>query len=81
MLVLLIDMAGTDEREPWDDYRQLLTELELYDPALLKRPRLVAANKMDEAPAPEKLKDVPGQSLAKLILWKSPPRSILASRS
>ena len=56
VLVLLIDMAGTDEREPWDDYGQLLTELELYDPALLKRPRLVAANKMDEAPAPEKLK-------------------------
>jgi len=57
VLVLLIDMAGTDEREPWDDYNQLLTELELYDPALLKRPRLVAANKMDEAPAPEKLKE------------------------
>ena len=57
VLVLLIDMAGTDEREPWDDYNQLLTELELYDPALLKRPRLVAANKMDEEPAPEKLKE------------------------
>ncbi len=56
VLVLLIDMAGTDEREPWDDYSQLLTELELYDPALLNRPRLVAANKMDEEPAPEKLK-------------------------
>ena len=56
VLVLLIDMAGTDEREPWDDYTQLLTELELYDPALLNRPRLVAANKMDEESAPEKLK-------------------------
>ena len=56
-LVLLIDMAGIDEREPWDDYEQLLNELELYDPALLNRPRLVAANKMDEAVAPEKLKE------------------------
>ena len=56
VLVLMIDMAGTDNREPWDDYRQLLTELELYDPELLRRPRLVAANKMDEEPAPEKLK-------------------------
>jgi len=55
-LVLLIDMAGTDEREPWDDYGQLLKELELYDPTLLNRPRLVVANKMDEAVAPEKLK-------------------------
>ncbi len=55
VLVLLIDMAGIDEREPWDDYNQLLTELELYDPDLLNRPRLVAANKMDEEAAPEKL--------------------------
>jgi len=55
VLVLLIDMAGTDDREPWDDYTQLLTELELYDTALLNRPRLVAANKMDEAAAQENL--------------------------
>ena len=35
ILVLLLDMAGTDGRNPWDDYKQLLTELELYDPALI----------------------------------------------
>ena len=56
VLVLLIDMAGTDDREPWDDYTQLLTELELYNPTLLNRPRLIVANKMDEEAAPEKLK-------------------------
>jgi GTP-binding protein len=56
ILVLLLDMAGTDGREPWDDYKQLLKELELYDPELLKRPRLVVANKIDEAAAEEKLK-------------------------
>ncbi|HOB32350.1 MAG TPA: GTPase ObgE, partial [Verrucomicrobiota bacterium] len=33
-LVILLDMAGTDGRAPWDDYRNLLKELELYDPAL-----------------------------------------------
>ena len=53
ILVLLLDMAGTDNRKPWDDYKQLLKELELYDPALLDKPRLVVANKMDE-PAAEK---------------------------
>jgi GTP-binding protein len=53
ILVLLLDMAGTDNRKPWDDYKQLLKELELYDPALLKKERLVVANKMDE-PAAEK---------------------------
>jgi len=56
ILVLLLDMAGTDNRAPWDDYKQLLNELELYDPALLERPRLVVANKMDEAVAEKNLK-------------------------
>jgi GTP-binding protein len=56
ILVLLLDMAGTDGRKPWDDYKQLLSELELYDPTLLDKPRLVVANKMDEAVAEENLK-------------------------
>ena len=56
VLVLLLDMAGTDGRAPWDDFRNLLRELELYDPALLARRRLVVANKMDEPAAAENLK-------------------------
>src|SRR5882724_444589 len=56
ILVLLLDMAGTDNRKPWDDYKQLLSELELYDSALLEKPRLVVANKMDEAVAEKNLK-------------------------
>lgn len=56
ILVLLLDMAGTDGRAPWDDYKQLLRELELYDPALVEKPRLVVANKMDEAVAEKNLK-------------------------
>jgi GTP-binding protein len=56
ILVLLLDMAGTDNRAPWDDYQQLLSELKLYDPALLDKPRLVVANKMDEAVAEKNLK-------------------------
>jgi GTP-binding protein len=56
ILVLLLDMAGTDGRNPWDDYKQLLKELELYDAALLERPRLVVANKMDEPQAEKLLK-------------------------
>ena len=47
LLVLIIDMAGTDARDPRDDYKHLLNELKLYDPALLEKPRLVVANKMD----------------------------------
>ena len=47
LLVILIDMAGCDGRDPRDDYKHLLVELKLHDPALLEKPRLVAANKMD----------------------------------
>jgi GTP-binding protein len=57
ILVLLLDMAGTDNRHPWDDYKQLLQELALYDPALVKKQRLVVANKMDEAVAETNLKE------------------------
>jgi GTP-binding protein len=57
ILVLLLDMAGTDARAPWDDYKNLLRELELYDPALVERPRMVVANKMDEAVAEKNLKE------------------------
>lgn len=56
ILVLLLDMAGTDNRNPWEDYKSLLHELELYDPVLLERPRLVVANKMDEPAAEANLK-------------------------
>ncbi|MBL9186125.1 MAG: GTPase ObgE [Opitutaceae bacterium] len=47
LLIVLIDMAGTDGRDPREDYKHLMRELELYDRALLKKPRLVVANKMD----------------------------------
>ena len=56
IIVLLLDMAGTDNRAPWDDYKQLLSELELYDPSMLDKPRFVVANKMDEPVAEENLK-------------------------
>jgi len=57
ILVLLLDMAATDNRPPWDDHDHLLKELELYDPALLDKPRLVVGNKMDEQAAQGNLKE------------------------
>jgi GTPase len=56
ILVFMVDMAGTDGRLPWDDYKQLLRELKLYDKGMLEKPRLVAANKMDEPAAGPNLK-------------------------
>jgi GTPase len=56
LLIIILDMAGTDARDPRDDYKHLLRELGLYDKALLKKPRLVVANKMDVPEAAGHLK-------------------------
>ena len=54
-LVYVIDMAGTDNREPWNDYTVLKKEIENYSVELAERPVLVVANKMDQEAAQENL--------------------------
>ena len=56
VLVYMIDMAGTDNRKPWDDYRVLAEEISAFNPELAERPFLVVANKMDQAAARKNLK-------------------------
>ncbi len=56
VLLMMIDMQGTDGREPLGDYRVLFNELKLYMPGLVRKPLLICANKMDEPNAPENLK-------------------------
>ena len=56
VLVILLDMAGTDGRQAWDDYQNLINEIGLYDPAMLGKTRIVVANKMDEPVAEGNLK-------------------------
>jgi len=47
VLLFVIDAAGTEGREPAEDYRLLRKELREYDPGLARRPFLVVANKAD----------------------------------
>ena len=56
VLLVMIDMQGTDGREPLGDLRVLLNELKLYKPGLVRKPILIGANKMDEPDAAEHLK-------------------------
>ena len=56
VLVFVIDMAAVDGRQPVDDYNTLVHELEMRDPALLERERVVVANKMDLPGAKDNLK-------------------------
>lgn len=61
MLVYVLDMAGSEGRNPADDFISLQKELELYMKGLSKRPALVAANKMDLPEANENLKTFSSQ--------------------
>jgi len=56
VLLIMLDMQGTDGREPLADYKVLINELKLYMPGLARKPELICANKMDEPDAPENLK-------------------------
>ncbi len=56
VLVYMIDMAGTDNRKPWDDYRVLSEEIAAFNSELPERPYLVVANKMDQVAARRNLK-------------------------
>ncbi|MCQ2391485.1 MAG: GTPase ObgE [Kiritimatiellae bacterium] len=56
VLVYVLDMAGTDNRKPWDDYAILSKEIAEYNTELPERPFLVLANKMDKAAARKNLK-------------------------
>jgi len=56
LLVFVLDMAGSEGREPLEDLQKLRKELGLYDPRLSERPWIVVANKMDLPEAAAKLK-------------------------
>jgi GTP-binding protein len=49
VLVILLDLASVEEREPAEQERILLDELRRYRPELLERPRLVVGAKADVA--------------------------------
>ena len=55
VLVYVIDLAGTDNREPWADYAVLRREIEEYSVELASRPALVVANKLDTEAGRENL--------------------------
>lgn len=56
VILHVIDMAGIEGRDPYDDYVKINVELEAYDPRLKDRPQIIVANKMDMPEAEENLK-------------------------
>lgn len=49
LLIHVVDISGSEGRDPKDDYEKILAELEVWDDELLSRPMLVAGNKADMA--------------------------------
>ena len=55
LLLFVLDVAGSEGRNPIEDLQNLRREIDLYDPRLSQRPWLVIANKMDLPGATENL--------------------------
>ena len=54
MLVHIVDVAGSEGRDPIEDFEKINRELERFNPELAERPQIVVANKIDLA-EPEQL--------------------------
>ena len=57
VLVHIIDMSGSEGRDPYTDYVTINNELASYSDTLLSRPMIVLANKMDLPSSKDNLKE------------------------
>ncbi|EAE8345543.1 GTPase ObgE [Listeria monocytogenes] len=57
VIVHVIDMSGSEGREPYEDYMAINNELEQYNLRLMERPQIIVANKMDMPDAEENLNE------------------------
>jgi len=55
VLVHIVDVSGASGREPVEDFDIIRRELELYNPELIAKPQLVAANKIDALDDPKRV--------------------------
>ncbi len=56
VFIHVVDAAGLEGDDPVENVKKINQELEAYNPELLKRPQVIAANKMDIPEAEENLK-------------------------
>lgn len=61
ILLFVVDVAGSEGRNPIEDLRNLRREVDLYDPGLSKRPWYIIANKIDLPGASENLEALRNQ--------------------
>lgn len=56
LIIHVIDMSGSEGRDPFEDFLLINNELKKYNEHLAERPQLIVANKMDGTLAEENLK-------------------------
>lgn len=56
VIVHMIDMSGSEGRDPYEDYKIINDELKAYEHRLEDRPQIVVANKMDMPNSEDNLK-------------------------
>ena len=62
VLIHVVDVASTEGRDPIEDIRTINAELEAYNPELLKRPQVIAANKVDAVYMPDGQEEGDGET-------------------
>lgn len=55
IIIHVVDMSGSEGRDPFEDWVMINDELKQYNAALIDRPQIVAANKMDMPDSEENL--------------------------
>ncbi|MFD0962341.1 GTPase ObgE [Paenibacillus chungangensis] len=55
VIVHVVDMSGSEGRDPFDDWKKINEELKLYNAKLEDRPQIIAAGKMDMPDAADQL--------------------------
>lgn len=58
MLIHLIDLDPHSGRDPYEDYQQINHELREYDPAMIDKPQVVVANKIDLPDADKRFEEL-----------------------
>lgn len=57
VIIHVVDMSGSEGRDPFDDWQKINEELKLYNAELENRLQIIAANKMDDPQAQENLEE------------------------
>ena len=57
VIIHMVDAASVEGRDPVEDIHKINAELEAYDPSILTRPQVIAANKLDALYIDEDMED------------------------